>query len=277
MKVFVAHTDSDSMLAEQIVRGLRRHGFNASSGKQVSRGFSASSFADKSVAKAIRAADCMVAVSAHYTGFKYIVPEMAFFAGNSTVNNTVIVTTSDCLDRIPPFLLESKVLLIEEHDADSLVTSIVPLLAKMVPATTVSSKQIFLSYSRVDLEKARRLHEILVDAGYKVWFDERSLIGGQDWGRVIEDEIRASGVFLSLFSERALKKRGVFQRELRQALRVAEEMPHGAIFVIPAAINYEALRSMPSEIAKYHCIVLNDFDFLSRDLFRALDFALKMD
>ncbi len=275
MKVFVAHTSDDSVLAEQIVQGLRKHGFSASSGQQVSHLFSASSFADESVAKAIRAADCMVAVSAFYEGFKYIVPEMAFFAGNSTVDNTVIVTSLDCLDRIPPFLLESKVLLIEEHDADSLVANIVPLLAKMLPATLVSSKQIFLSYSRVDLEQARRLHEMLVNAHYKVWFDERSLLGGQEWGRVIEDEIRASGVFLSLLSERALKKRGVFHRELRHALRVAEEMPPGSIFIIPAAINYETLGSMPSELTKYHCIVLDASGF-SHYLFRALDFALKM-
>lgn len=268
MKVFVGHITEDRDLAAQIVSGLEAEGINASSGEQISSLFSAMSFGDESIANATRAADCMIAVSSNYIGFKYLVPEMAFFAGNSTADNTVIITKSEWLDRIPPFLSQAEVLLLEDQSVSTLIAKLKPILSSIPTASCITSRQIFLSYSRANVEEARHIYDSLIEKGYDVWFDEESLAGGQDWARVIEKEIRNSGVFLSILSKEALEKRGVFQRELRQALEVAEDMPPGSIYIIPVAVDNEAMSSIPVELSKYHCIYPE-----SHELLRALDFA----
>jgi hypothetical protein len=47
------------------------------------------------------------------------------------------------------------------------------------------SDVVFISYAREDIEAARRLDEELRSEGLNVWFDERSLLLGQEW-KIVE-------------------------------------------------------------------------------------------
>lgn len=98
-------------------------------------------------------------------------------------------------------------------------------------------KRIFLSYAREDTERARQLYQDLKAECFRIWFDEESLVGGQKWKREISKTIRESDFFIALLSEHSVSKRGVVQKELKEAIDVMQELPEGAIYLIPARLS----------------------------------------
>jgi hypothetical protein len=61
-------------------------------------------------------------------------------------------------------------------------------------------QQIFISYSRKDIDFVRKLAGDLEKAGYDVWWDLTDLRGGDDWPRVIPSAIESSAFFLVVLS-----------------------------------------------------------------------------
>lgn len=98
-------------------------------------------------------------------------------------------------------------------------------------------KRIFICYAREDLDIAKRFHEDLTARGYHTWIDINDLLPGQPWREAIPTAIRKSGYFLALMSSRSVRKRGFLQREIRESLLVAQEMPPEEIFIIPVRLD----------------------------------------
>ena len=98
-------------------------------------------------------------------------------------------------------------------------------------------KRVFLSYAREDAASARRLRADLTALGVDIWFDEISLLPGQNWHLEIQQAIRSADFFVLILSEFSVTKRGVVQSELREALDVMREMPEGAVFIVPVRIE----------------------------------------
>ena len=96
--------------------------------------------------------------------------------------------------------------------------------------------RVFLSYAREDHDAAKRLREELRAIGANVWFDSDALLPGDDWAKVIVKAIRESDYFVALLSTHSVSKRGVVQRELREALAVAQDLPPGKTFIIPVRL-----------------------------------------
>ena len=96
---------------------------------------------------------------------------------------------------------------------------------------------IFLSYAREDMEMAKRLHKDLTDRGLKVWMDKKDLLPGQNWKIFISKAIKESSHFLALFSSHSVSKRGFFQKELKKAMDVLEELPEYEVYFIPARLD----------------------------------------
>lgn len=65
--------------------------------------------------------------------------------------------------------------------------------------------KIFLSYSRVDRDRARNLERALTDAGLQVWRDEHSIDAGTNWSQEIEKGIRRSRGLVVLLSEASVE------------------------------------------------------------------------
>jgi len=63
-----------------------------------------------------------------------------------------------------------------------------------------TKRQVFISYSRKDINFARRLAGDLEKAGFDVWWDISDLKGGDDWVRNIPTAIEASQYFVVLLS-----------------------------------------------------------------------------
>jgi hypothetical protein len=127
-------------------------------------------------------------------------------------------------------------------------------------------RHIFISYAKEDASAAERLHAELRAAGYRPWLDAHDLLPGQEWEREIEDAIKRSAAFVPLLSARSVTKTGFVQKEIRAALEVAERVPDGRVFVIPALLDD---CQVPDRLARWHWVDLRKRDGVGR-LKRAL-------
>lgn len=101
----------------------------------------------------------------------------------------------------------------------------------------VQPLRVFLCHAREDKADVRQLHKRLRSEGIEPWFDEESLLPGQDWHREIQGAIQTTDVVLVCLSQRSVSKVGYMQREMRFALDKAEEQPEGTIFIIPVRLE----------------------------------------
>jgi MoxR-like ATPase len=97
--------------------------------------------------------------------------------------------------------------------------------------------RVFISYAREDAPMARRLHEDLARHGHAPWLDQEALLPGQNWRNAIERAMRESALFLALLSARSVSKSGYVQKEMREAIRLLEEMPPDAVYVVPVRLE----------------------------------------
>jgi uncharacterized protein YecT (DUF1311 family) len=111
--------------------------------------------------------------------------------------------------------------------------------------------RVFLCHSSDDKPLVRQLYERLKVSFVDPWLDERKIKGGQDWDFEIRRALRNSDVILICLSGKTAKKEGYIQKEIRQALHIAEEKPDGTIFIIP--LRFEAC-DVPEQLQKWQRI-----------------------
>jgi hypothetical protein len=112
-----------------------------------------------------------------------------------------------------------------------------------------SRPKVFISYSRKDLQFARRLAADIEETGFDVWWDISDLKGGDDWVRFIPTAIEASQYFVVLLSPDSVKSEWV-AKEYSYALRLRKK-------VIPAMIK-------PCEVP-FALNTINFVDFVHED------------
>ena len=96
---------------------------------------------------------------------------------------------------------------------------------------------VFLCHSSDDKSAVRALHQRLIEDGVRPWLDQEDLLPGQDWNMEIRRAVRNSHVVIVCLSERSITKAGYVQKEIREALDVADEQPEGTIFIIPLRLE----------------------------------------
>jgi cytidine deaminase len=97
---------------------------------------------------------------------------------------------------------------------------------------------VFLCHASQDKSIVRELYKRLSAENWiDPWLDEEKLLPGQDWDMEIEKAVETSSVVLVCLSSNSITKDGYVQRELRFALRFADEKPEGAVFVIPVRLD----------------------------------------
>jgi formylglycine-generating enzyme required for sulfatase activity len=97
--------------------------------------------------------------------------------------------------------------------------------------------KVFISYAREDIDTAKKLFADLKRGGADPWMDTEKLLSGEKWTEVIGRVMRESRFVLSLLSEKSVRKKGYFQKELNMALDIEEKFPEGDIFLIPVRLN----------------------------------------
>lgn len=128
-------------------------------------------------------------------------------------------------------------------------------------------KDIFLCHSKKDRDKIIELHTKLEDFGYDSWLDENDILPGQKWKVVIKKAINISRVVLICLSDSWVNNRSYAQKELRQALEIAEEYPDDHIYIIPARLDECCI---PESLADIQYV-----DLFERDGFFKLHQSLK--
>jgi hypothetical protein len=83
---------------------------------------------------------------------------------------------------------------------------------------------IFISYATVDRPFARRLADALEAHGWSVWWDHRSLRGGQHFDRVIEEAIRGAKLVIVVWSKASVES-GWVRDEATLALEEKKLVP----------------------------------------------------
>ncbi|MFT3890231.1 MAG: toll/interleukin-1 receptor domain-containing protein [Anaerolineales bacterium] len=84
-------------------------------------------------------------------------------------------------------------------------------------------QKIFVSYSRKDMDFARKLAGDLEKAGYDVWWDLTDLRGGEDWVRRIPAAIEESQFFIVVLSPNSILSEWV-EKEYTQALSLRKKI-----------------------------------------------------
>jgi hypothetical protein len=110
---------------------------------------------------------------------------------------------------------------------------------------------IFLSYAKEDKDRVWTIYRRLQTERLNPWLDVANLLPGQDWDRVITSTIRNARFVIVFLSNRSVNKRGYVQKEIKEALDVADKMPEGDIFIIP--VRLEAC-IVPERLSRWHWI-----------------------
>jgi nucleoside phosphorylase len=119
------------------------------------------------------------------------------------------------------------------------------------------SVQVFLSYAREDETKVVDLYHRLSTAGFKPWMDKKDILPGERWEASITRAIRDSHFFLACLSPNSTNKRGVIQKEIRDALDIMDSMLPSDIYLIP--VRLEACE-VPDRLRKFQWVNLFEGD-----------------
>jgi hypothetical protein len=84
-------------------------------------------------------------------------------------------------------------------------------------------QKVFISYSRKDIDFARKLAGDLEKAGFEVWWDVSDLKGGDEWVRVIPSAIESSPYFIVLLSPDSVISQWV-EKEYLHALKLRKKI-----------------------------------------------------
>lgn len=121
--------------------------------------------------------------------------------------------------------------------------------------------KVFLCHANEDKSQVRDLWSKLVTLGVEPWFDEQTLLPGQNWKLEISRGLRNSDIVVICLSAQAVKKTGYVQREIKEALEAAAERPEGQIFIIPALFDECVI---PDSLTKFQWVDLSKPDGIDR-------------
>jgi hypothetical protein len=108
--------------------------------------------------------------------------------------------------------------------------------------------RIFLCYCSTDGTAAQDLYRRLKLDGFAPWLDKEELLPGQDWHTEIPKIVRASHATIVCLSK-DFNQAGYRQKEVRLALEVAEQQPHGTISIIPVRLDDVEI---PMQLSQWH-------------------------
>jgi hypothetical protein len=97
--------------------------------------------------------------------------------------------------------------------------------------------RVFVAYVHEDADKASRIFDTLLSAGFDPWMDQRKLLPGQNWARAIQNAMETSDFAVCCFSRHSINKRSGFQAEIRYAIECAHRLPLDEVFLLPVRLD----------------------------------------
>jgi hypothetical protein len=111
------------------------------------------------------------------------------------------------------------------------------LKAKTPQSTMPQPLRVFLCHASEDKGVVRGLCARLRSQGVDPWLDEEQILPGQEWEYEIDNAVRNCDVVLVCLSQHSINKSGYVQKEIKAVLDIADELPQGAIFVVPCKLD----------------------------------------
>lgn len=97
---------------------------------------------------------------------------------------------------------------------------------------------IFLSYASQDTEPARRIAEVLRQAGLEVWFDQSELRGGDAWDALIRRHVKECALFVPIISANTeSRSEGYFRLEWKLAVDRSHLLADDRTFLMPVVVD----------------------------------------
>lgn len=118
---------------------------------------------------------------------------------------------------------------------------------------TTRPLKVFLCYSSEDKSAVRGHYQSLLAEGVDAWFNEESILPGQEWELEIPKAARNADAFIIFLSNQSITKEGYVQKEIKLALDIADEKPEGTIFIIPARLEN---CTVPTRISRWQWVDL---------------------
>src|SRR5438477_12540636 len=112
---------------------------------------------------------------------------------------------------------------------------------------------IFLCHSSGDKQAVRDLYDRLRSDDFDPWLDEKNLLPGQNWQQKITEAVRKADIVIACLSSNSINKKGYVQKEIKQALDVAEQYPPNTIYLIPLKLE-ECI--IPERLSHLHAVSL---------------------
>jgi formylglycine-generating enzyme required for sulfatase activity len=109
--------------------------------------------------------------------------------------------------------------------------------------------KVFLCHSSGDKPAMRELYQRLQADGFTPWLDEEDLLPGHEWEKEIPQAIRAAEAIIVSLSPGSITKEGYAQKEIVDALTVAEEKPEGTLFIFPLMLEE---CQIPLRLGRWH-------------------------
>jgi hypothetical protein len=98
--------------------------------------------------------------------------------------------------------------------------------------------KVFLCHAKEDVAVAERLYEAMLAAGLDAWMDDRNLLAGDKWNRMIEDRVNDSDYFVAVHSHSLASKHFSYvNKEISLALERQRFARTGFRFIIPMLID----------------------------------------
>ena len=137
----------------------------------------------------------------------------------------------------------------------------------------IKNATVFISYAREDTEKVFELYQGLLKFGFTPWMDKENIPGGAEWKLALKKAIWKSHFCVICLSRNSIRKRGVFQEEIKEALDVCKQKLEDDIYLIPVKIDKLDDEVIPWSLSKFQWIGLYDaggFQKLIRALYAGL-------
>lgn len=134
-------------------------------------------------------------------------------------------------------------------------------------STSSRKLRVFLCHASQDKPIVRELYRRLLAEGWiDPWLDEEKLLPGQDWTIGTEKAVETTDAMVVCISNASVTKEGYVHREIRFGLSLAQEMPEGKIYILPARIEDASVPNSLSGLQWVNLYEDNGYSLLIRGL-----------
>jgi tetratricopeptide (TPR) repeat protein len=162
------------------------------------------------------------------------------------------------------YLVKDDSIMIEKRDAKSFITLQNSSSIDSQDQVSISNKEqyealnlegalrVFLCHASDDKPTIRALYNSLkAETSIKIdpWLDEEKLVPGDEWDLEIRKAVRATHLVIVCLSQNSTTKEGYIQKEIREALDIAQEKPPGTVYIIPLRLEN---CDVPERLKGYH-------------------------